>query len=151
MVVTHNFPQASRDNVHMLWHTDYWDGPLSGLCIWNGEKYWFHNVFEEHFEAREDHQCSQQNRYYCLFMLTPQELQEKEYWHGEFRKYVGNHSDYDEDGQRAGTIHPQSEHYKFYNRYKDHVETFKPRIDRVRAWFTDDPNIMNVDEYMMSR
>lgn len=33
--------------VHMLWYGDYWDGPLSGICKYDGKIYYFECCEEE--------------------------------------------------------------------------------------------------------
>ena len=33
-----NFPKIDNSNIKLLWHTDYSDGPLSGILEFNGKK-----------------------------------------------------------------------------------------------------------------
>ncbi len=39
-------PQVSREAVRLIWHSDFWDGPQSGLLELNGERYWFQVIAE---------------------------------------------------------------------------------------------------------
>jgi hypothetical protein len=34
-------PQVSREAVRLLWHSDFWDGPKSGMLEHDGERCWF--------------------------------------------------------------------------------------------------------------
>lgn len=36
-----------RDEVRMLYHLQYWDGPLSGVCVWKSERFYFKCLLEE--------------------------------------------------------------------------------------------------------
>lgn len=31
-----HLPRVSWESVRLLWHSDFWDGPLSGLCSYSG-------------------------------------------------------------------------------------------------------------------
>src|SRR5437868_1006298 len=35
------FPTIFREHVRLLWHADFWDGPVNGLCQYDSKKYWF--------------------------------------------------------------------------------------------------------------
>ena len=39
-------PQVSREAVRLIWHSDFWDSPQSGLLELNGERYWFQVIAE---------------------------------------------------------------------------------------------------------
>jgi hypothetical protein len=34
------------DGVRLLWHNDYWDGPVSGLAEYHGKEYWFQAIWD---------------------------------------------------------------------------------------------------------
>lgn len=38
----------------LLYHLDYWDGPISGVCLYNGQKCYFHMIREIFDEEDED-------------------------------------------------------------------------------------------------
>lgn len=37
-------PEIERDKVQHLWHSRWYDGPLSGMCLYQGKKCWFHSL-----------------------------------------------------------------------------------------------------------
>lgn len=109
-------PTVKLEDVKMLWHSGYWDGPLSGIAVYDGKKYWF-EIVREIMGGNEDE--FYRTRLFALIKLSPEELAYEEENHERFRKYVGHHTDYDEEGKRAvGKVHPQSMHKKFYDNYK---------------------------------
>ena len=63
--------------VTILYSSDYWDGPLSGACLIEGRRYWFHCVEET------DH-----TRIFAYYDLTPNEWRREDFWHGLFLKFV---------------------------------------------------------------
>ena len=36
-----NLIEALHTSIRILWHADYHDGPLSGMCLFMGDKHWF--------------------------------------------------------------------------------------------------------------
>lgn len=127
----------SEGKTRILWHFNYWDGYLSGLCLWDGEKCWFQSYNETveilhwseeeieewkvtckemgwdfNIQECEDHSIT---RYFKVYKLPEEVLEALEFNHNLFVKYVGNHTEYDENGKRSGVVKPQSLHNKFYN------------------------------------
>lgn len=94
--------EAAASEVRLIWHSDFYDGPLSGLAEWQGQRYWFKREYDSD-ELR-------------LYALTPDELAHEEAVHEAFRTHVGTHCDYD-GGQRAvgEGIQPRAEWMKFYD------------------------------------
>lgn len=69
----------------MLWYSDYYDGPLSGLATYNGKKVWYVCVeMDEVIDIRK----------FGIYELSDAELAEEEHWHGLFQELVGYHCDY---------------------------------------------------------
>jgi len=96
----------------MDYHTDWYDGPLSGACTHAEKRYWFELYSEEYTQT-------DRNRQYVLYEPTPNQIREHDYWHGEFVKYV-EHS-------------PQAEWPNFYDRYKKvNFPPFIPEQARFR-------------------
>ncbi len=77
--------------IRMLWHSDYWDGPMTGLALVNGEKVWFHFDGEDPSGPRT----------FAIYRLPPDLLDLLEMWHRVFQEHVGEHCDYLEDGTRT--------------------------------------------------
>ena len=43
-------PQVPRDAVRLLWHSDFWDGPKSGMLEFDGKRCWFQIIAENEDE-----------------------------------------------------------------------------------------------------
>ena len=101
--------QAIEPPPRLLWHCEYWDGPLSGIALHEGRKVWFWCADDV-----------QEHRLFHVFPLTDEEIAEEDRWHALFCEHVGTHTDYDEEGRRDVTaIRPHSEWNKFYDAAKD--------------------------------
>lgn len=122
-----NIPKAQPDDLHMLWHSDYWDGPRSGLLLYRGQKLWF-EVFDE-LDGGPIY------RRFLIVELSPEQLREEENWHELFRQKVGTHTDYDATQNRQlGALRPREMWHEFYDAY--HKRTpLDLSNDLVVAWF----------------
>ncbi len=140
--------EESNGQTRMLWHSNFWDGPLSGVILWNGEKAWFEMYDEKDVEIlmsdvewkewidyhkekygtepdEEDKIEYDRYRYFKVYRLPQQTMNAIIHNHELFRKYVGTHTDYDENGSRGrgatigtsdlGDLKPYKNHSKFYN------------------------------------
>lgn len=75
-------------DLEMLWHSGYWDGPLNGMALYNGQYVWFDCHSDEYEEPYYG------MRVYRLYELSKKELKDEFDHHSKFREYVGHHSDY---------------------------------------------------------
>ena len=100
-------PTLRRDDIRLLWHADFWDGPINGLCLYGGEKYWFEL-------CTEDGPPETPGQRFLVVRLSPDQLAEEERWHALFREKVGTHTDYDEP---RPAVHPPDRHGEFYDAY----------------------------------
>jgi hypothetical protein len=92
--------------MRMLWHISYWDGPLSGLCLYEGRMHWF--------QIKGDLEPDQEKREFEIIALTDEQIRAEEEHHALWVKYVGSHCDYDENNQRAiGNLRPKSLFHDF--------------------------------------
>lgn len=102
----------------MLHHHNYWDGALSGLALYKGQKVWFACI------EMEDENLFRR-RVFNLHKLSANKLAEIEYWHERFQQSVGYHADYGEVYTREKV---GSDKKKFYDYYRDAKKFFeKPR------------------------
>lgn len=106
-----DLPQLVPEAVNLLWHDDFWDGPLSGLLEYRGERLWFQLAEEA------DDPVAGWYRRYLVVRLTPEQLREEEKWHGLFRRCVGTHTDYRSDERQPGAVHPREQWSEFYDAY----------------------------------
>jgi hypothetical protein len=72
----------------MLWHAGYYDGPLNGMALYNGQYVWFDCFSDDYQEPYYG------MRVYRLYELSEKEMKEQFNHHSKFRKYVGHHTDY---------------------------------------------------------
>jgi len=122
-----------RHEIKLLYHLNYWDGPLSGICSWNDKRYYFVCSLEEglvvevepgddeyidpsisfppewewakkYYKSMAEIEDLNQHYYNCRYMvlyeLTPEEWEAEDKKHAAWRKYIGRHTDYAENGQR---------------------------------------------------
>lgn len=107
-------PEIKREDFRLLWYSNYWDGMLSGMLLYEGKKYWF-SCFDEasdhaSYDVENDIDASGQLGWYRRFKiieLTENQLKEAEYWNDLFCKYVGVYTNYGEDGKPLGRDFPR--------------------------------------------
>jgi hypothetical protein len=122
-------PRIDRAEVRMLWHDEFWDGPMSGMLIHQDRECWFQMVAESEDEA------SGWYRWFAVLVLSPEQHAEEQQWHELFRECVGGHSDYPESGRRpAGDVRPREQWSGFYDLYRQRVPRDFSRCEVV-GWF----------------
>jgi hypothetical protein len=119
-------PRIGREEVHLLWHADYWDGPLAGLLRYRGELCWFAVVAEN-----DDPDLEGWYRRFAVLRLSKEQLVEEQYWHELFRQKVGTHTDY---GESVGALQPQDQWEGFYAAYRQRKPQDFSR-NEVLGWF----------------
>jgi len=102
----------STDKIELKYHSGYWDGPLSGVCLYQGERLWFNSVHDYHSKTEEDKYLDM--RIYALHRLTVEEWKQEDYWHDLFKKHVGTHTSYKEGKRTYGKVHSSKTHGLFY-------------------------------------
>jgi hypothetical protein len=102
--------------IELLYHSGYWDGPLSGVCRFQGKRRWFKCV-HDYFQKTEDGSPLDM-RIYAIYDLTAEEWKDEDYWHRLFEKNVGTHTSYDDTGQRRGEVFSSDTYHKFYDASK---------------------------------
>lgn len=118
-------PEINARDVRILWHVDYWDGPLSGIASYAGKMHWFH-VVDPEAEPRQA----------ILRSLTDAELAAEEKRHRLFVQNVGSHTDYDSAGKRdVGALHPSSKWDGFYESAAAAAEGRPYAKNPVIGWF----------------
>jgi len=64
--------------VKLEWSKDWWDGPLNGVAVFDGEKRWFE------YHSDDDGAIE---FYYVLYPLSPADLCRAEAWHAANEKW----------------------------------------------------------------
>ena len=134
------YPKIDKSEIQLLWHCNYWDGPITGLLKYQDKKYWFEmcknyqhylGLFNEEIEEIEEFEYF---RCYTIHELTSEELIEEEKRHELFRTHVGTHTDYNENGTQTGSVNSDANIQEFNDKYKN----IKPQIynkNTVIGWF----------------
>jgi hypothetical protein len=124
----------------LLWHCNYWDGPINGIAEYQNHKYWFQQCddflnYPEMVAQFEDFdETLDWFRRYTVHELTPEELTEEVYCHDSFRNYVGTHTDYNENEDRKGVVHDKVNHSKFFDKSKDR-KPLDYTQNKIMGWF----------------
>jgi hypothetical protein len=92
-------PVFARDEWRWLWHSDYYDGPRSGLILCNDEKFYI-VCYDDGIIRNGEMQDSGYSDVwkYAVYKLTPEKLEYEERWHKLFFDLVGQHTTYNEKG-----------------------------------------------------
>lgn len=133
-------PEVHEDGkqVRMLHHCGYWDGPLSGLCMFKDREHWFDCVNWEH-RITDSEGVEWFARLFVVVTMTDEQIAEEARRHALFVKHVGDHTDYTYAAERRtrpiGQLRDRSEHRLYY----DVAKTW-PKLDldvgRVVGWWT---------------
>lgn len=146
------------DKPQLMWCLDYWDGPLSGICCYNGDEHHFDMVKE--FVYNEEDEDGELDtcfcRVYAVIKLTNIQRAIEIYNHKVFQKYVGHHTDYDESGHRKLPWKPTDSKFKqllmrvpilgkfikhnhriFYQKIRATLKTIDVSNNDVVAWWAE--------------
>lgn len=116
---------APRVVVKFLWHNDWWDGPLAGICECKNNKYWY-MLHHENYKKGAKYW-----RRFVVLELTPEQLTEEEKWHQLFVENVGAHFTCDENGQRKrGELRPYHLHHEFYDEFNKVKDDLRVGYDK---------------------
>lgn len=113
-------PEAK--GVRLLWFTEYWDGPLAGVCEWDGSNYWFSKML--------DHQ------WFLMYPLSEEEWRMESELHAIFQKCIGHYTDYvyDENGKRSRVAGDSSNANRpAYNKLQSEWHDANPSYTYIRA------------------
>ena len=116
------------DGPRLLWHSDYHDGPVSGMLELDGEQCWF--LFVDSLGDDDE-----RTRIFNVYRLTQEQLADEIERMAYFRERVGTHCDYKPDGKRdIGGLRPQEMRAAFYERYPPGKDRGYSK-NEVIAWF----------------
>ena len=101
-----------QPDLEMLWHCNYYDGPLSGVARYEGELVWFDN--EEYGDWGED-----AVRSYQLYRLKGEVMDELFRQHHLFNEMVGYHSNHHPDFHNDFVGKNKEEFDEFYKMAKE--------------------------------
>lgn len=69
----------------LLWTTDYWDGAISGVCLYQ---------YRKHYFCAEKTSVPLRQRKFIVYGLTDQQIVDETYRHDKFVEYCGLHTNF---------------------------------------------------------
>lgn len=117
--------EIEKSDVKIIRSSRYWDGPLSGVFIYNENRYWFETIYNDIIYSKERDEEGECLAYafvrdFVILELSADQWKEEDYWNNLFEKYVGRNNNYDKDGNKnIGDLQPRDEHHKYYDMAKD--------------------------------
>ena len=81
-------------DLEMLWHRGYYDGPLSGMALYNGQFVWFDCAAWGGWGDSDDLCPDYGSRTYNVYEISDKDLKTQFDIHERFEKYVGKHTNY---------------------------------------------------------
>ncbi len=124
-------PLIPKDRLKLLWFDDYYDGPKSGLLLFNGEKCWYETI-NDSMDGPEAIPYVD-FRHAVVIRPLPAQLVELEKWQELFRQKVGCHCDLD-GVDRGPKFRPQETHAEFFEPYSRRVPPDFSN-NEVLGWF----------------
>jgi hypothetical protein len=144
--------EESSGQTRMLWHSSCWDGPQSGVMLWNGEMTWFSMNDEKYTETlmpddewkewveyykekygtephEDDRVDYDRTRYFKVYRLPKDVMEAIKHNHELFRNYVGTHTDYDESGRRGKGATIGTNDLGDLKPYKNHMKFYHARTN----------------------
>jgi hypothetical protein len=127
-------PRVARSAVNLLWHCNYYDGPLQGVCELKGERLWFDTIEEEIPDQEE----------VFLFRLPDSEMKKLEAEQELRERIVGRGNRYDAlRGEDCAGVEPESisasgRRAAAFEEYIEAAKKLPPantRSEDVVAWF----------------
>lgn len=96
-------PIIDKAEIRLLWDSNYWDGPLSGMALYQGRKHAFDMASDREWEHEnpddeDDIGGISKPRMYHLYHLSDEEIEIETNRHRIFEEYCGRHTSYDENG-----------------------------------------------------
>jgi len=120
-------PEQNYADVKFIFNTDWYDGPISGLCEVNGKEYWFELVTED-YKPKKDPEEMDRIRVFALIDLGKTRFEEEKLWHKLFELLVRDNKD----------LRPSAMHDRFYKPYAHRPETEIGR-EQIIAQFVEKP------------
>jgi len=126
------FKERGKD-FEVLWHSNYWDGMLSGVVRMDAREYWIECVLDGVVGLSPEPEEGYLNgRNFAIVQLDDDQIKELYFRHKDFQESVGKHTDYTGGQRTIGAHCKDSEGY--YKRAKE-----RPPLDfsgnEVVAWW----------------
>jgi hypothetical protein len=123
-----SLPKLTRDAYELLWISDFWDAPISGMLRITNSLHWFEMT-------QQNEKCAEREwfRRYAVLKLTSQEIEKETLVHADFQRYVGAHWDYVKLDEPPQFIEGQSN--KFYDKHLMYCRSRRFENNEIIYWF----------------
>ena len=120
--------QVRASSIIPLHILNWWDGPLSGICVYRGKPFFFSNkgdAGQDIYDVRR----------YKLHSMTDEQMKIEEEHNRDWKKWVGTHTDFNPDWTRKdGEVLSSETHHLFYDKWgKDCKNSQRTPLDSVPA------------------
>lgn len=131
-----SLPKFNKKDLNLLWHYNYWDGPISGMLSIDNQYYWFEMIDDPVWQRiNVSTKSNFKYRRYAIIRMTTEQLKIENLKHADFRKYVGTHCDYLKNKQ-TGEINPNAlEYKKYYDKWPEDKDKLNYSNNEVIGWF----------------
>lgn len=125
-----------NDKIKILWHEDYYDGPLSGFLNYNNKNYHFRIsdeiLYHDKVLEKEDINVFIRARIYYVYDLTKKEFSYYKKW-----------NDYYENSKQES----QNELAAFYHKREESYIPYKIDKNKIIGYFVDIPRTKDIHVY----
>lgn len=114
-----------QPDLTLVWHEGYYDGPLSGVALFNNEYVWFNYVDED----------DTGNRKFAIYTMPDQFREEKFRRHQHFQQAVGYHCDHDPNVYKPFGHKDEKKFREFYDTKYPELDTSQCEKIGEYYWF----------------
>lgn len=120
-----------KEGCVILWHENYWDGFMNGVCNYQNELHWF--------ELKKDY-SKLPYRTFSIHIMTEEQKKWKIYWHEQFVKHVGGHTNYrfDEVSKKHSRNHADTDQQYHGDMQYAHEMFYEPK----KMWDVSNPELL---------
>lgn len=128
-------PEIPKAEITLAWSNDYWDGPMSGACLYQGALHLFEYAGSNpDWDAYNDDEGNEKPtwfRRYWVLKITPEVEIEERTRHALFCKHVNTRFDY----ITPDLPKPTGEQHLFYDVYPPRRPRKPPEGAEIIGWF----------------
>ena len=130
-------PEVSLADIELLWHRDFYDGMLSGYCMYNNKFHYLYMIdeFDDPDIILRDIDRPWYRCYGLIEVPTEEEIEVKRR-HRLFEEQVGLHTNYEKNERVFNTNKNRNDPAIFFNQAKEWPILSHEESKNIVAWFT---------------
>jgi hypothetical protein len=122
-------PLIASTEARILYETDGYDGPLAGVLVWNGKKYYFYS-----YDGTNEEIKTTGKRSYAVIEMSSEQEKEEEYWQNQLVERVGAVNEYDENNAPIFRVaKSKEEHEKYSKEYQSELKSYTIAQGQIKA------------------